>query len=179
MNEWPWVINADRWQAAGDTVDRHFCQGRSGSIALTSPQTAATKRMATGAGERMMKSLIVALCAATAVPAAALQIHVTYVGVIDGGADISGVFTAPLTDLNGMAYRTEMVFDDWLGIPELTQYSEGRYGGAEFGEPSPAISATLTIAGVTRSILPDQSTRISQMISRFRWKFHRILYSYQ
>jgi hypothetical protein len=95
------------------------------------------------------------LALAAPLPAAAKIIRVTYIGVVDGGIDSTGIFGPAESDLGGKRYRAVTVFDTSRGDLQTSPSSFAAIGGDRFGTTNPAISATLTINGVTESLTPD------------------------
>ena len=76
----------------------------------------------------------------------------TYTGTVIGGYDGSGVFGKPDTSLSGDSFVARFTYNTSVGVRGTNPgVSDNLYGGAVFSLPS-AVSATLEISGVTRSI---------------------------
>ena len=92
------------------------------------------------------------------VPARAAIVDVTYTGIITQGADQTGVFG--IVDTNGGAYvgynyTANYVFNTSIGITASTPTENLVYGGTYYNTPSPLLSASVTVNGVTATILTN------------------------
>lgn len=82
------------------------------------------------------------------------DVYVTYSGTIWLGSDQTNIFGLGM-DLTGASYTATFVFDPALGTVYSDPVSSYALGGQAVGTPaSPAISAAITINGVTDSIGP-------------------------
>jgi len=95
--------------------------------------------------------LCVAALALVGVPiqASATIVDVTYTGTIYNFSDQTGVFGATT---RGDPYVAHYVFDTTKGFVYSSSNYNYAYGGTYFGAPSPLISASVTINGLTVSI---------------------------
>lgn len=101
--------------------------------------------------KRVFASLAFAAGLGAATASAAI-VNVVYTGTVNGGYDQTGVFGIPAVDLTGVAFRAAFVFDTTLGFTYSSAEQNYAYGGRGFGNASPALSATITINGVTAAI---------------------------
>lgn len=84
-------------------------------------------------------------------------VSVTYTGTVVSGNDVDGIFGAPGEDLlSGQSYTANYTFDTALGGFNTPEWS-GAYGGigSVTGDPSPNLSASLTINGNTFAFVGD------------------------
>ncbi len=87
-------------------------------------------------------------------PADAAVGHITFQGPIWYGADYTGVFgVAPGSILINYQAVVEYTFDTNIGFTLASPDYSYAYGGGNWNSASPSLGATVTINGVTKSIL--------------------------
>jgi hypothetical protein len=85
--------------------------------------------------------------ALAASPASATVVYVDYMGTVTEGFDGDGLFGPINGDLTGLTFTAHYLFDISLGDRDTNSYIDKVTGGYDFGNASPALGATLTIAG--------------------------------
>lgn len=98
-----------------------------------------------------------------ALPAEAALVDVTWTGTVTNGNDARDLFGVPVSgggfhDLAGQSFTATYRFDTAVGSLVSGPGFADLRGGTSFGagtDPSPAVSATLTINGTTISFLSD------------------------
>jgi hypothetical protein len=140
---------------------------RLATVALGSRSGVKTAYFVASRGKIMKATLLGAISALTlslaASSASAEIVVVTYTGVVLGNSyDVTSVFGFPHnTDIGGQTYTARYVFDTTLGDVVSTPSTNYAQGGTLYGFVSPALSATLTINGVTVSIgVPNYNAQI-------------------
>lgn len=99
---------------------------------------------------------IAAALLAQAGAAVAGGVVVTFTGTVQQGVDATGLFGAPGQDLTGDAFTSQYLFLNYRGQHTLfSGLAETQQGGAWFGLPTPLVSSSLTIAGVTATVQGD------------------------
>lgn len=92
--------------------------------------------------------------ASAIVPASATIVDVVFTGHVGFGLDMTGIFGSSNTQLFGKSYSARYRFDTSLGNVVTTSTVTSATGGPRsiYGGTSPALSASLTINGVTVEI---------------------------
>lgn len=110
----------------------------------------------------ILKTLALALATAVvASPASAALVEVTWTGTISSGNDRTGIFGGVRGedfDLAGFGYVAVYRFDTGVGSLTGDATIQSLTGGTSFGNgtvPSPAISAEITINGMTQAVGSD------------------------
>jgi hypothetical protein len=102
--------------------------------------------------KQFLSGLILAVFAA--LPAKAAVMQAVYVGKVVSGTDLTNVFGAPVSQLIGTSFTASFVFDTTIGQsePPGTVGQDLIQGGTFLGAvPSPVLSSSVTINGVTRT----------------------------
>ncbi len=88
-------------------------------------------------------------------PATAALVPVTVWRTVSSGYDQTGVFGPAGQSLVGDSYEARYLFNTALGLTLSNPTKNYALGGTNFGVPSPAVSASVTINGVTVTIGGD------------------------
>jgi hypothetical protein len=97
---------------------------------------------------------------AVAGTAAATTYTATYTGIVEG-TDTDGLFSAPGTNLNGVAFTAVFTYNPALfgTAAQITNADTDQVsGGSFFGTTSPILSDSLTINGISLSVDPSQDS---------------------
>jgi hypothetical protein len=92
------------------------------------------------------------LAALGVIAPASADVTVTYTGTLGVGSDQSGVFGPGNTSLTGDSFTVQYVFDPTLGDTYSSLTENYAKGGTTSANANPALSASVTINGVTVSI---------------------------
>ena len=96
--------------------------------------------------------------------ASAELVDVTYTGIVSYGSDMTGVFGIVDTSGSayvGTAYTAKFVFDTSLASFSTRSLNVNSvYGGSIYGNVGPALSASVTVNGVTVSFIPSYFSEI-------------------
>jgi hypothetical protein len=93
-------------------------------------------------------------------PASATIVSVVYTGTVTSGSDMTGMFGPAGGDLAGDSYVARYVFDTTRGFTYASATNNYAYGGSGYGNASPAVSASVTIAGHSASISGAYASQI-------------------
>jgi hypothetical protein len=95
------------------------------------------------------KALLAAVVVAVAsAPAQATIVTLSSSGTVIDGEDLVGAF-GPVGSLGGLSYQATFVFDTAFGIFDTEAGTNRLFGGSDYGESSPLVSARLTINGAS------------------------------
>ena len=99
--------------------------------------------------------------------AEAALVTVTYTGTVSSGIDSVGTFTQSLepNNLAGLAYKAVYVFDTTLGETVSSPGNNYALGGLFNGLQSPALSASITINGISFGFVPNNIGFINNISS--------------
>lgn len=103
---------------------------------------------------RVLTAAVFVAAAGMLSDAAAATVQVRVNGTISNSSDMTGLFGAPGSTLDGQAFTLSYKFDTTKGYRDNQgpSYYDVVYGGAWYGVQSPTLSATLSIGGHTQSI---------------------------
>jgi hypothetical protein len=107
---------------------------------------------------------------ATAGPASAVVMIATFTGQVSDGADATNFFGLGAT-LDNASFTATFRYDTALGLAEtIPGVRDARSGGPDLGAPSPILSATLRINGVTDVLPTSLNGRANVFIGPDTWE---------
>ena len=106
-----------------------------------------------------------------AIPASALTLRASYTGTIIDGYDLTGIFGSSDADLTGLSYTTTYDFEAHVAGHQLVNaVHDLEFGGDYDGTQGPVLRSTLTVKGVTVTLLPQWYSEAS--VNSFGYVYH-------
>jgi len=102
---------------------------------------------------KLLASAALVACFGAAAPLSAAVVQVQYTGTVSEGFDTTGIFGTAGSFLNGAAYTANYTFETTYGTTHSSLGLTEVYGGGLWGTISPSLGATITINGITVSLV--------------------------